>query len=188
MLYVTFGFIQKWNDVLDSELQVTGLFRRTSPSGGSLHPTDGYLLVKNVTGLKSGIYFYDSQNHHLIYQNSLPDDFLFSQYLIGQFWADKLPFGVFCVSDFSMIWSKYPDARALRVGFMDVGHLSQTFLLSATALGLNTWLTGAFEDNKVHQLLNLPFDYHAPLLFLGAGKGNNNPIPSVFERMEGQTC
>jgi hypothetical protein len=37
--------------------------KKTSPSGGSLHPTEIYLLILNVTGIKCGLYHYNVQNH-----------------------------------------------------------------------------------------------------------------------------
>src|SRR5581483_10643949 len=36
--------------------------KRTSPSGGSLHPTEAYLIVTNVDGVPCGIYQYCSED------------------------------------------------------------------------------------------------------------------------------
>lgn len=187
LLWITFGAVHNWQHVVSPQFHIEGLFQRTSPSGGGLHPTDAYIVACHVTGLQKGIYYYHCSNHQLIFISPLPAAFRLSDYLVGQFWANELPLGAFCVTDFSVMWDKYTDARALRVALMDVGHLSQTFLLSSTAMNLCSWLSGAFEDDKVHALLGLSKGYLAPLLFLGAGYGQHNPIPAAGVAMENQS-
>jgi nitroreductase len=60
---------------------------------------------------------------------------------------------------------------------MDVGHVSQTFQLSTTAHGLQTWITGAFNDDKISKILNINSREESPMFFLGAGRGNGHSIP-----------
>jgi Nitroreductase family len=39
--------------------------KKTSPSGGGLHPIEAYPLIVNVTELRPGIYHYDVEHHSL---------------------------------------------------------------------------------------------------------------------------
>jgi SagB-type dehydrogenase family enzyme len=72
---------------------------------------------------------------------------------------------------------KYPHSRAYRVALFDAGHLSQTVQLVATALGLRTWITAAFYDNELNDLLALDGggNEHA-LLVVGLGTGDVDAI------------
>ena len=39
--------------------------KRTSPSGGGLHPVEAYPLIRNVEGIEPGLYHYDARDHAL---------------------------------------------------------------------------------------------------------------------------
>ena len=53
------------------------------------------------------------------------------------------------------------------------GHISQTFQLVATSLGLGTWLTGALKDDQVEALLRLlESNAEQPLFFVGCGRSD----------------
>jgi putative peptide maturation dehydrogenase len=41
------------------------VLKKTSPSGGSLHPTEAYLLVRHVEGIAPGLYHYHAGEHAL---------------------------------------------------------------------------------------------------------------------------
>ena len=38
---------------------------KTSPSGGSMHPVEAYVLARNVDGLAAGFYHYSAADHRL---------------------------------------------------------------------------------------------------------------------------
>ena len=62
LLGLAFG-VQGW-------AKIPGLGRvaiKTSPSGGSLHPIEAYVLASNVKGLRPGIYYYDATRHQLVW-------------------------------------------------------------------------------------------------------------------------
>jgi SagB-type dehydrogenase family enzyme len=58
--------------------------------------------------------------------------------------------------------------RAERYCFMEAGHIGQNILLQATALQLDGVPVGAFEDEEVAQVLELPAN-HRPLYLLPIG-------------------
>lgn len=174
LLYFSFGIIHKeWPDL--EGLQQLGV-RKAFPSGGGLHPEEAYLVVLNVTGLEPGVYHYDCLNHRLkliktgFLQNELVD------LVCSQYFAEGIAVGVFLTSRFEKSWWKYPHSRGYRVCLLDIGHASQTCLLTATALGLNTWVSGAFSDGQTRTFLNLESETEFPIFFIGIGHGDNDSL------------
>lgn len=174
LLYLSFGTIHKeWPDL--KGLQQLGL-RKAFPSGGGLHPEEAYIIALHVEGLEPGIYHYDCHNHGLRHIKSG----FFEEYLVellcSQYFLEGVAAGIFLTSQFEKSWWKYPHSRGYRVSLMDMGHASQTALLMATALGLNTWMSGAFSDRKTRAFLEIENPSEYPLLFLGIGYGDNDSL------------
>lgn len=160
--------------------------RKTSPSGGGLHPSQAYLYVNNVENLDKGIYKYDTKLHGLIKVNSIDNDFCLGKILNNQYFANDLSAGIFITSDFRKQWWKYKHSRAYRVALLDIGHLSQTLLLISTALSMSTWISAAFDDTEVSKLLNTNHINEKPILFVGVGYSNGNPIDRETLNILGQ--
>lgn len=183
LLHVVFGdFHPERDDYSRYGFRQIGL-RKTSPSGGGLHSSEAYVLMLNVAGYERGVYHYQAHNHVLTLIKNTDINSIICKLLCGQYFAEQLSFGIFITSRFDKIWHKYPHSRAYRVALLDVGHLSQTFQLTATALGLQTWLSGAFLDNEVSRLLHLKDDTEQPLFFVGAGIGDNSPLDSIAKNI-----
>jgi SagB-type dehydrogenase family enzyme len=183
LLHIVFGnFHPEQDDYSKYGFRQVGL-RKTSPSAGGLHPSEAYVLAFNVNGLESGIYHYQAHKHVLSYIQKEDLSLKMTKLLCGQYFAEKLSFGIFITSRFDKIWHKYPHSRAYRVALLDVGHLSQTFQLTATALGLNTWLSGVFLDAEVSRLLQIDDATEQPLFFVGAGIGDNSPLDPIAKKM-----
>lgn len=176
LLYVSLGPIhEQWADLEENGLQILGR-RKAFPSAGGIHPEEAYVIALNINGLAPGVYHYNSVDHNLTLVNQQLSEPELIKLLYGQYFAEGLSFGIFLTSRFEKGWWKYPNSRGYRVIFMDIGHASQTILLTATALGMETWLTGAFGDTKVEKFLNLTTSTEQPLLFIGAGAGDNYTI------------
>ena len=170
LLYLTLGYLNERSCVQVSPPDTLNA-RRSSPSGGGLNACEGYLYVRNVTGLAPGMYTYHPDEHALSLIRPIPDAPL-GQLLCGQHFINPLPFGLFITSRFDRLWWKYEHSRAYRMAFVETGHVSQVFLMVATALGLNSWLTGALADRQVEQLLGLEEAPEQPLFFVGCGHGD----------------
>lgn len=69
VLYYTLGYIESRVVDVSEHAHPELRNRRTSPSGGGLNSTEGYVYVRNVEGLIPGIYYYDSANHKLIFSS-----------------------------------------------------------------------------------------------------------------------
>ena len=171
ILYLSLGYLhERETDLDDSVVEGLGA-RRSSPTGGGLNACEGFLHVQNVIGLKPGCYAYHPSEHALSFVNPLPNQPL-GQLLCGQHFINNLPVGLFITCRFDKLWWKYEHSRAYRMAYIEAGHISQTFQLVATSLGLNTWLTGALTDEQVEALLGLENSAEQPLFFVGCGQRN----------------
>lgn len=183
ILFTTFGKIH--GDSHKTNLAERGIFtvgyRRSSPSAGCLQATEAYLIALNITNLERGVYHYRSHQHKL---TKLEDDVKpnLSQLLCHQSFAVDAGFLIVMTSRFDKLWWKYPHSRAYRSALMDIGHLSQTFNLVATANNLNTWLTGYFIDDQLNNLIKVDGFKEHSLFVLAGGYGNSDPLsPGVAE-------
>jgi SagB-type dehydrogenase family enzyme len=175
LLYLSLGYLHERQQDRDSSIALGLDARRSSPSGGGLNACEGFALVQNVSGLKPGIYAYHPVEHALSLINPLPDSAL-GQLLGGQHFINNLPLGLFITARFDKLWWKYEHSRAYRMAFVEAGHLSQSFQLVATALGLGTWLTGAFSDDQVEALLKITGSAEQPLFFVGCGASDGQAM------------
>jgi SagB-type dehydrogenase family enzyme len=175
LLYFTLGYLPARENAQDDLVAPDLDTRRSSPSGGGLNACEGFLLAQNIVGLEPGVYAYHPREHALSRVNSLPEPAL-GQLLGGQHFINNLPLGVFITARFDRLWWKYEHSRAYRMAFIEAGHLSQTFQLVATTLGLNTWLTGAFADAQVETLLGLEGSAEQPLFFVGCGESDGHAM------------
>jgi SagB-type dehydrogenase family enzyme len=136
-----------------ADIPSTGNVFKTSPSGGARHPTELYVYAKNVDGLERGVYHYDAFRHRVTpLDGKIDDDGLVA--LAGdQDWVGDAGALLIYTSVIERNQWKYPVSRTYRILLMDVGHLSQTVYLLATALGLNITFTAALRDEMVEELL-----------------------------------
>ncbi len=187
LLFFCFGPIHgnEWEDFKQHDILSYGL-RRSSPSATGLQGCDAYLVAQNVSGLEKGIYYYSNEEHCLY---KLKDE-LGDQGLIyatnDQFWAKNLSAGIFIVNDMQRTWIKDKKARGYLAAYLEAGHISQTILLGATALNLNTWITGTFRDDVIDNLLQLKGSPCFASFFVGLGYGDNGSIPNKFIEVLGK--
>jgi SagB-type dehydrogenase family enzyme len=164
LLGLTWG-VQGWVKVP----RVGSLAIRTSPSGGSLHPIEAYLLARNVRELQPGLYHYDGAAHHLALLRRGANSRQLVRYLEGQWWFGDASFVVFMTAVFGRTQWKYDYARAYRAVLMEAGHLCQTFCLTATWLGLAPFCTIAFNDSSIERMLGVDGISESVLYVAGAG-------------------
>ncbi|MEG9884212.1 MAG: SagB/ThcOx family dehydrogenase [Hyphomicrobiales bacterium] len=169
LLFTCFGYFHQHKE---SENKDYAPFkRRSSPSGGCLQAIEAYICAFSVDRLENGVYWYDADDHSLLKVNDAIDYANLSAMLVSQFFGDNCAFGIFLTANLERFTWKYKTTRAYRVVSMEAGHFSQTTQLCGAAMGLNSWITGAFNDTKIEQTLNLDCERAIPLLFLAFGKG-----------------
>jgi SagB-type dehydrogenase family enzyme len=163
-LELTFG-IEKWVDV-------PGLGRaamKSSPSGGSLHPMEAYVLPQRVKGLKSGIYHYNTARHELEWLREGVTRRTLERSLGSQWWFARGAFLVLMTAVFGRTQWKYDFPRAYRTVLIEAGHLCQTFCLTATWLGLAPFCTIAQTDTKWEEWLGIDGVRESMIYVAGAG-------------------
>jgi SagB-type dehydrogenase family enzyme len=150
VLGLTFG-VQSWIDL-------RGMGRvalKTSPSGGSRHPIEAYVLALRVQGLDRGLYHYNAGNHRLELLHKGANSARASRYLNGQWWFGRAAAVVLMTAVFARTQWKYPASRAYRVVLIDAGHVCQTFCLVATWLGLAPFSSMALADTTIEKDLGI---------------------------------
>jgi SagB-type dehydrogenase family enzyme len=142
---------------------------RTSPSGGSRHPIEAYVLVLNVEGLAPGAYHYDSDSKELVdLQRPVASCDVAALLAHQAYFARAAAITIMCPIFARTQW-RYGHSRAYRTVLIDAGHLGQTFCLVATALGLAPFTTMAFSDAALEELLGLDGVEECPVYVAGVG-------------------
>ena len=141
---------------------------RTSPSAGALYPLEIYVVIGNVADIEPGVYKYDSDEHKII--KTIDGDIReeLSAAALNQKMVNEAPITVVYIAVFDRITEKYGERGRERYVFMEIGHSAQNIYLQAEALGLGTCAIGAFTDDSVSQLLDLPED-EVPLYMMAVG-------------------
>lgn len=146
--------------------------KRTSPSGGSLHPTEAYLLVQRVEGIAPGLYHYHPVDHALEPLLTPDGDLhaLANAFVAAQNYYADAHVQVVLVSRFPRTFWKYRNhSKAYRVCVLDAGHLSQTLYISATEFGLGAFITAAMNEIDIEQALGLDELVESPIAICGFG-------------------
>lgn len=181
LLFFSFGYIHgPWKELEDANLQ-TPFKRKSSPSGGCLHPIDVFIFLHNIENIESGLYKYLPQKHALKKIGSAEQN-MFVEALQGQDFFINSSAMFILSANFSASWEKYHHSRAYRVILLDAGHLSQTFQLVATSLGLQSWITANFSESMLTSIFNN--EDMNPLMLLSTGFSQGEALPASFYSAE----
>ncbi len=143
---------------------------KTSPSAGSRHPIETYVVVLNVRDVPAGVYRYAPERHELdVIRVGVAADEV-RELVPKQPWFAEASVVVFFTAVFERTLWKYEYARAYRAVLLEAGHVCQTFLLTATSLGLAPFSTMALDDAGLEALLGLDGISEAVLYAAGAGR------------------
>lgn len=128
---------------------------RTVPCGGARHEYETYLTVRNVEGLRPGVYHYLPQGHGLEFLYDLPEyGKTVSEALCGQEWGAKANVVFFWAADIYRAEWRY-GIYAHRTALIDVGHIGQNLYLAATGIGLGTCGIAAISHEACAALFEL---------------------------------
>ncbi len=149
------------------------VFKKTSPSGGGLHPLEAYLLVRRVQGVAPGLYHYHCLDHALEPLGGLADDAaaaLAREFVAGQDWFADAPVLLAMTARFWRHQWKYRNhAKAFRTMNLEAGHFSQTLFLAAAELGLGAYVTAAINEHAIERAFGLDGLQDGPLAVCGFG-------------------
>lgn len=162
--------------------------RKTSPSGGSLHPVEVYPLLLDAEAFAPGLYHYRADLHALELVSELAEDearSLAVEFTAGQtYFADAQALFVMTARFYRSFW-RYPSHdKAYAAQLMDAAHLSQSFYLVCTELGLGPFVTAAINNENVDERLGLPVLDEGSLAICGCGVPAPDPphdLQPVFE-------
>ncbi len=161
--------------------------RRTSPSGGGLHPVEAYPLVLDVEGVAPGLYHYHSGRHTLALLEPLERTAardLAVAFTCGQGYFGDAGLLVVLAARFERSFWKYRrHEKAYAVTLMDAGHLSQTFYLVCAELGLGAFVTAAVNNADIDERLGLDGFAEGSLAIVGCGRllEERSPLHPAFE-------
>lgn len=146
--------------------------KRAAASAGALYPMDIYGVVgeNGVEGLQAGIYHYEPMGHTvlLLLEGDLRQDL--ARASLGQMWMARPPLNLVISAEYARITSKY-GKRGVRYAMIEAGLMSQNVSLQSEALGLGAGIVGAFHDEDVIRVMNVP-PSHEPLLIMPVGYKN----------------
>lgn len=154
VLHGTFGVMG--TEVLAPDMVA---LKRTSASGGALHPIDAYPLVIRVDGLEPGFYHHEGASHSLALIEPMSEfqaREVAAALTIGQAYfaeAHALVFHVARLDRHHWKYRRHP--KAYKAVLLDSGHLSQTFYLLAAERGLGAFYTAAINDADAGSRLKL---------------------------------
>jgi len=156
MLLSAFGFAQ----TAEAKIPWKGspLIRRTSPSGGSRHPTEGYLLVFNFKDIDDGLYHIQSSPFCFVELNKNIStdsiDTLFPEH--ARKTKKTEPIAIFILTSvFERNMFRYREPRTFRTVHMDAGHILGTIDLIGSHLNINTCVSHQFNEKKIEDLIGI---------------------------------
>jgi len=142
------------------------LYRRTAPSPGATYPLEIYLVAGEVEGLEPGIYHYSPSGNNLEIVKEEDVRNGLSRAALGQEMIKEAPVSIIIAADYSRTTGRYGQ-RGIRYVHMEVGHVGQNVSLQAIALSMGAVMIGAFEDQKVKEVLGIKEE---PLYIIPIGK------------------
>jgi len=161
------------------------LVKRTSPSGGSLHPIEAYPLLIDVAGAATGIYHYNMERHSLVPLRTLEKEHaseLATKMAGGQAYAGGSSVLILLTARFERNFWKYRNnLKTYSVVLIDLGHLGQTFYLVAGELGLGAYFSAAVNAPLIEDVLEIDGISEGAVAVCGCGRPAENELGLDFE-------
>lgn len=159
--------------------------KRTSPSGGALHPIEAYPIISNVEGVPAGIYHYSVRDHALGLLSELdPLDAreMVTSFLCGQgyFAAAHVCF-ILTARFYRNHWKYRRHPKAYAGILMDAAHLTQTLYVVSAELGLGAFVTIGVNARDIEKRLGLDGVSEGVIAVGGCGRRARGQSPLEFE-------
>jgi SagB-type dehydrogenase family enzyme len=139
-----------------------------SPSAGATYPLDIFLVAGAgcVKDLEPGVYHYLGEQSLGLHAEGDRRESL-ARAALRQEFISNAPISLVVAATYERTTSRY-GKRGQRYVHMEVGHVGENVYLQADALGLGTVAVGAFEDNAVARVIEMPSSM-LPLYILPVG-------------------
>lgn len=128
--------------------------RKYVPSSGGFCSVEVFPLILNVEGIERGLYYFDAEQHNLKmieigdYRKWVKNEVYYQEE-----WS-RASVVFILVSNTRRLYEKY-FARSYRLSLLDVGHVSQTLYLTATALDLKVCACGGYVDSELDSAIGI---------------------------------
>ncbi|MFQ6108499.1 MAG: SagB/ThcOx family dehydrogenase [Candidatus Aminicenantales bacterium] len=124
--------------------------KKTVPSAGATYPLELYAVLK-----RKGVFHYQPEKN--ILECVREGDFgrELAEASLYQMFIHQASLNVIICADFERTCQHY-GRRGERYVYIEIGHCAQNIHLEAVALGLASVPVGAFYDEEVKRILNLP--------------------------------
>ncbi|MEJ2740319.1 MAG: SagB/ThcOx family dehydrogenase, partial [Dehalococcoidia bacterium] len=122
----------------------------------------------NVLQLEPGVYRYSPSGHSLdrVIEGDVRADL--AEAALMQMWMANGAMMIVITAVYERTTGRYGE-RGIRYVHMEAGHAAQNLYLQATAMELGTVVVGAFQDDQVAEILQLPQE-EKPLYLIPVGK------------------
>ena len=141
---------------------------RTAPSAGALYPLELYVVAGHIEGLAQGVYHYDPGHHQLMKTSDADLREALTRAALSQEWIKHASAVIVFTADYARTTRKY-GKRGKRYVHIEAGHAAQNLFLQSESLGLATVVVGAYNDDEVARVLQLPAEIK-PLLLMPVGR------------------
>jgi putative peptide maturation dehydrogenase len=148
--------------------------KRTSPSGGGLHPIEVIPIISNVDGVAPGIYRYNGRDHSLVALERLEAAEarrVATSFMCGQKYFGMAHVTFILTARFYRNHWKYRRHQKAYAGLlMDAAHLSQTLYLVSTELNLGAFVTIAINARDIEERLGIDGVAEGVIAMTGCGR------------------
>jgi SagB-type dehydrogenase family enzyme len=140
-----------------------------APSAGATYPLELYVVIGAdcVEDITAGVYRVEREYSQLEMHKEGDLRAGLADACLGQTFVAHAPVSLVIAAEYERTTRRYGD-RGVRYVLIEVGHASQNVYLECEALGLATVAIGAFYDEEVARVLNLPRQ-HRPLYVMPVG-------------------
>jgi putative peptide maturation dehydrogenase len=149
------------------------MIKRTSPSGGGLHPIEVYPLVVGVEGIATGLYHYNPRDHSLELVTEVAAaevGGMAAEFVCGQrYFSSAHVLFLMTARFYRSFWKYRRHQKAYAALMMDAAHLSQTLYLVAADLGLGAFVTAAVNGANIEERLGIDGWTEGALAVSGCG-------------------
>lgn len=133
------------------------LLLKTSPSLGARHPSECYVLVIDIDGLKPGWYHFDVGNSELELLSEELEIGVLGQVFMGAYLRAHFPAKAIFVltAVFERAMFRYREPQTFRSLHMDIGHLCASLEYVATAFGFSSYPHYGMDETAIEKILAL---------------------------------
>ncbi len=149
-----------------SDLSMLVWAARRVPSAGAIYPLELYLVIGAVEDIKPGVYHVmDDSTMELHRDGDLRTELAIA--CLRQMFIADAALSIVITAEYERTTRRYGE-RGIRYVYMEAGHVSQNIYLECEALGLATVAIGAFHDEEVANVLDIP-EAHRPIYLMPVG-------------------